>query len=210
MEEKCFFELNTNKEKLLLENNFNIIKNEIYSMNQEFLNKWHEEKINNGLWYMFPINLLHIYNPLAEIIIPETVKLLKIINPVQSSISVLKPGAIILPHTDILNYDGEEDILISKDTYRMQLGIKIPKGDCKIAVKNQNTNEYEWNNWKEGKITCINDSLEHKAHNNTKEDRIVIIVDVVKENRIITEKQKKNILNHFSKLYPDLLGDLKK
>jgi len=29
MKEKCFFELNDHKDKLLLENNFNIIKNEI-------------------------------------------------------------------------------------------------------------------------------------------------------------------------------------
>lgn len=92
MKEKCFFELNNHKEKLLLENNFNMIKKEINNISSEMLNKWHEEKINNGLWYMFPINLLDIYNPIAIQMFPKTIELLKQIKPIQSSISVLKAG----------------------------------------------------------------------------------------------------------------------
>lgn len=205
MKEECFYKLKDKKEKEILEENFEIIKKEVLNLPEEAYNAWHESNINNGLWYMFPISLLHVFNPYAKEYLPKTVELISKLGSIQSSISVLRAGAEIYPHTDILSYDGKEDILISRETYRMQLGISIPNGDCKIAVQDQN-GEFQWSEWKKGKVTCINDSWLHKAHNKTNEDRIVLIVDIPKENAVITEERLNDIMMHFAAEYPELLN----
>ena len=55
---------------------------------------------------------------------------------------------------------------------RIHLGLDVPKGDIKFCVKGE---EREWEN---GKCLGFNDFFEHRAWNNTDEDRINLIVDI--------------------------------
>jgi aspartyl/asparaginyl beta-hydroxylase (cupin superfamily) len=55
---------------------------------------------------------------------------------------------------------------------RCHLGILIPEGDCAIRVGD------ETRHWQEGRCLVFDDHFEHKAWNRTREDRIVLIVDL--------------------------------
>jgi len=55
---------------------------------------------------------------------------------------------------------------------RCHLGIQIPRGDCGIRVGS------ETRKWEEGQCIVLDDFFEHEAWNRTKQDRIVLIVDM--------------------------------
>jgi aspartyl/asparaginyl beta-hydroxylase (cupin superfamily) len=76
-------------------------------------------------------------------------------------VSKLSPGMHIEPHT------GPTNVRL-----RCHLGIRIPDGDCGLAVGG------ETRRWREGQCLVFDDSLEHEAWNRTAEPRIVLIVDL--------------------------------
>ena len=55
---------------------------------------------------------------------------------------------------------------------RCHLGIQVPRGDCGIRVGT------ETRKWEEGQCLVLDDFFEHEAWNRTKQDRIVLIVDM--------------------------------
>lgn len=75
--------------------------------------------------------------------------------------SQMLPGAEIAPH---VGYSG--------DVLRMHLGLVVPKGDCAIIVGG------ERKTWERGGILFFDDTVEHSAHNRTREQRIIVILDL--------------------------------
>jgi aspartate beta-hydroxylase len=55
---------------------------------------------------------------------------------------------------------------------RCHLGIAVPEGDCAIRVGDQTRR------WQEGRCLVFDDHFEHEAWNHTRQDRIVLIVDM--------------------------------
>lgn len=77
--------------------------------------------------------------------------------------SILKAGEEIKPHKGIY-----------KGVIRVHLGLIIPKGECYI-----NINEIK-HYWKKGELLIFDDTDIHSAVNKTKEDRVVLFLDVIR------------------------------
>ena len=60
----------------------------------------------------------------------------------------------------------------NRDLVRIHYGIDVPDGDIAFTVKGE---EKKWEN---GKVFAFNDFYEHGGWNNTKYDRIILIVDL--------------------------------
>lgn len=76
-------------------------------------------------------------------------------------VSRMRPGTHISPHR------GPTNLRV-----RCHLGIQIPEGDCGLRVN------HEIGIWSQGRCIVFDDFYEHEAWNYTKEDRIVLIVDL--------------------------------
>ena len=62
----------------------------------------------------------------------------------------------------------------NRELVRIHYGIDVPDGDIAFTVKGEDKK------WEEGKCLAFNDFYEHEAWNNTNQDRINLIVDVVR------------------------------
>ncbi len=87
-----------------------------------------------------------------------------------------------------------------KKLHRVHLGLSIPdKGnefDCAIRIAN------ETRAWKEGECLMFDCTTEHEAWNDTDEDRIVLIVDVIKQGETMPENEDYNLIKkHFINMY---------
>lgn len=78
--------------------------------------------------------------------------------------SVLNPDAIIYPHKGITN-----------TVLRCHLGISIPEGDLALKVDGQILK------WQEGKAFIFDDTLLHEAWNKTKQNRVIVLIDIKKQ-----------------------------
>ena len=90
----------------------------------------------------------------------------KIPGIVTAYFSRLKPNSHILPHCGPINA-----------TLRIHLGLIVPSispEECGIKVGN------EIRNWKVGEALAFLDAHQHEAWNRTDEDRVVLILDVVR------------------------------
>ena len=76
-------------------------------------------------------------------------------------ISLLKPGAVILPHFGLTN-----------TRLRLQVPLEIPCGDLFIYSHDQKQE------WRLGEAVVLNDSYMHGVYNNTDGDRIVLLIDL--------------------------------
>ncbi|MCB0401883.1 MAG: aspartyl/asparaginyl beta-hydroxylase domain-containing protein [Flavobacteriales bacterium] len=98
---------------------------------------------------------------------PNTYKLLQQVEGlVSASISILEPETRILPHV------GDTNAI-----YRCHLGLVIPQGlpVCGIEVGGVQRS------WEEGKILVFDDAQRHRAWNDSKETRVVMIIDVMRQ-----------------------------
>lgn len=84
------------------------------------------------------------------------------------SFSLLKAGTHIVPHKGYDDY--------SEKVYRYHLGLIVPKGEIAIRV------EKDIMKWEEGKSFVFDDFMIHEAWNFTNQDRLVLIIDFLKEN----------------------------
>lgn len=97
---------------------------------------------------------------------PETMRLLdNIPHVVDVGFNLLEPHSKILPHC------GDTNAI-----YRCHLGLKIPKEYKKCVMKVNNVEE----NWQEGKIISFLDAHQHEAKNDSDEQRIILLFDVLK------------------------------
>jgi len=76
-------------------------------------------------------------------------------------LSRLRAGTVIAAHRGPTNM-----------RLRCHLGIQVPRGDCGIRVGDESRK------WEEGQCLVLDDFFEHEAWNRTKQDRIVLIVDL--------------------------------
>ena len=107
--------------------------------------------------------------------IPERCKkfpfLFKLVEQISGVISVsyslLKPGTHIVPHKGYDDY--------SEKMYRYHMGMIVPDGDVAIRV------EKDIKKWENGKSFVFDDFLIHEAWNFTCKNRIVLIIDFLKD-----------------------------
>tara|TARA_B100000424_G_scaffold241914_1_gene210402 strand:+ start:1533 stop:2105 length:573 start_codon:yes stop_codon:yes gene_type:complete len=79
-------------------------------------------------------------------------------------ISTWKPGAVVKPHVGPF-----------KGVIRLHIGLVVPEGDCWLSLDNK---KYYW---KEGNVFCFDDTYLHHGKNNTKEDRVVLFVNLERQ-----------------------------
>lgn len=97
---------------------------------------------------------------------PETTALLnQVPNLLGASINRLKAGSEITLHK------GETNSI-----YRCHLGLKVPGKLPEIGFQVNN----EHKNWENGKLLAFCDAHQHRAWNNTKEDRYILLLDVLR------------------------------
>lgn len=95
----------------------------------------------------------------------------KISGIVSVSYSLLKPGTHIVPHKGYDDY--------SEKMFRFHMGMIIPEGDIGIRV------EKDIRKWENGKSFVFDDFMIHEAWNFTCKNRLVLIIDFLKdENRL--------------------------
>ncbi len=88
------------------------------------------------------------------------VPLLNMFNAPTVMFSLLRPGARIIPHTGMFN-----------TRLICHLPLVVPS-DCRFRVGN------EEREWQVGKLIIFDDSIEHEAWNDSRENRVVLIFDV--------------------------------
>ena len=152
--------------QLELEKYWKSIREEYNSISED-MSPWHEDEVNvKDSWDTYTIyNWPHgipIYSSVKKV--PFTSDLIKQHIPTHKGVSFsrLKAGCNIPPHKGLKG-----------NFLRCHLGIDIPDGDIGIKV------EDEILRWDNGKSFVFNDRDVHTAWNNTKSDRIVLIVDFV-------------------------------
>jgi ornithine lipid ester-linked acyl 2-hydroxylase len=92
---------------------------------------------------------------------------------VSVSFSLLKPGTHIVPHKGYDDY--------SEKMYRYHMGMLVPEGDIGIRV------EKEIRKWENAKSFVFDDFMIHEAWNFTPKNRIVLIIDFLKDENKIPE-----------------------
>jgi len=195
----AFFNISkTYPDLLKLDRHYDVIKNELQKLKKRNLNipRYHDidtfqtaisaKKNPDKNWRTFMINMMGDFNKEALKIVPETCKLLEgIPNLFQAFFSILDPKKSIPAH---------------KGTYRgyirYHLGLQVPKENPpQIRVKDT---IYTWHN-KESIL--FDDSWEHEVINNCNEERIVLIVDVLRPMPNIAHKVNSFISEHLVKKY---------
>ena len=83
---------------------------------------------------------------------------------------------------------------------RCHLGIDVPSGDCAIRVGD------ETREWEEGRCLVFDDFFEHEAWNHTREDRIVLIVDLWHPGLSATEVRLLEGLHDYTYAHARKLG----
>jgi aspartyl/asparaginyl beta-hydroxylase (cupin superfamily) len=143
-------------------------------------------KINsnkNPSWRLFGLILNKKILPNAQYC-PNTIKILnkysdKILN---AGFSLLEPGCLIGLHKDYNNkfYRLHIPLIIPKNNNKLLNSfIPIEKSTDKLAVL-QVENDYKV--WKDDEYFIFDDTCQHNAWNNTNENRIVLIIDLLHNN----------------------------
>ncbi len=100
---------------------------------------------------------------------PETVRLLERIPGVITAwFSILAPGKHIPRHAGI-----------TKGVIRVHLGLVVPQGPGRCEMEVDGT----YNRWQEGRCLLFDDSRRHEVWNDTEEERVVLLFDVVRPMR---------------------------
>ena len=154
-----------------IEDNWEVIKNEIasYVSHNKEIKPYFNEKltVDATKWKSFA---LLVWGWKKNKNIKQCLKTYELLNNIEglvsASISILDPETIIKPHF------GDTNAIM-----RCHLGLIIP-GQlpyCGIEVGGIQKS------WEEGKLIIFDDSQTHSAWNNTKQTRIVMIIDVVRK-----------------------------
>jgi aspartyl/asparaginyl beta-hydroxylase (cupin superfamily) len=112
------------------------------------------------------------------------------------SYSLLKPGTHIVPHKGYDDY--------SQKVYRFHMGMIIPEGDIGIRV------EKDIRKWKNAKSFVFDDFMIHEAWNFTCQNRLVLIIDFLKDENKLPDSIKfvdKNFNNSVKGYFKDNEND---
>lgn len=148
----------------LLEANWRAIRDEYQSIDPDHLLEAPWEDIYNKSWEIYTLVAKQRYFKLHCQNLPQTTALIEQVpNLYNAGFSVLGPGTHIKPHV------GYTD-----DVLRYHLGLIVPPQGCEIRVGN------EIYAWKEGESMIFDDMVEHEAWNNSKQLRVILILDILK------------------------------
>jgi aspartate beta-hydroxylase len=186
---------NTFPELSLLEQNFDTVKAEFENVNKHFdIPAYHEVdqrvysisgRIEQNLkWKVFLLYYSGEIPDLAKELCPNICTLLKEIpNIYKVFFSVLEPGKSIPSHHG--PYRGY---------IRYHLGLKVPKmSPPYIRIKEQ---VYEW---KEQDSILFDDTWEHEVINNSNQERVVLIIDLLRPLPFLPNQINRFILNFLLK-----------
>jgi beta-hydroxylase len=123
-------------------------------------------------------------DPLGEHLCPQTTKLMKELPGVKiAMLSVLKPGAKILPHKG--PYRG---------CIRLHMGLLTPNSDeCFINIDG---NSYSW---RDGEVLLLDDSYEHYVENNTDKYRVILFCDILRPMNFIGDMMNDLLVKYMAK-----------
>ncbi|MEQ9308283.1 MAG: aspartyl/asparaginyl beta-hydroxylase domain-containing protein [Balneolaceae bacterium] len=163
----------TKPELLAFEENFEVIKKEHQNVEKlnaipayEDLDKFqYDANKPQTKWKVFVINMMGDFDEVAEKLCPEICQMIRQVPDVfQAMFSVLEPGRSIPAHKG--PYKGY---------LRYHIGVKIPK-ENPPCIRIEDT----YHTWEEGKGVIFDDSWDHEVINNATEERVVLIVDILR------------------------------
>lgn len=133
-------------------------------LTEDRLTPWPETQLYNRGWDVF--GFLWFGKRLEEncALCPRTATAVaRVPNVTSAGFSRLVPGALIRPHKGI-----------TEKVLRCHLGLIVPP-NCGIRVGG------ETRTWRENSCLIFDDTLEHEAWNRSGEDRVVLLIDFLKE-----------------------------
>jgi aspartyl/asparaginyl beta-hydroxylase (cupin superfamily) len=158
---------------------------------------WPEKNLyaNTGTWKIFPLYAFGIWAQDNCNKLPILTKFVKKIPNLKTAIiSKLSPKMKLTPHQGW----GEH----SNNVLRAHYGLIVPENACYIGVSDKNRNEKEYH--KDDEWLVFDDSKMHMAENTSDQDRIVLILDIVRpewvkkgESTIKNTKELNDIVNAF-------------
>jgi aspartate beta-hydroxylase len=175
---------------LKLDQHFEMIKKEFENVQEHYripsyedLDKYqYDHSKPTTKWKVFILNMMGKYPRLSEELCPETCRLIKEIPNVFSAMfSVLEPNRSIPAHEG--PYRGY---------LRYHLGIKVPK-DEPPSIRIKDT----MYTWKEKESIMFDDSWDHEVINHSSEERVVLIVDILRPMPATPHKVNQFITKYF-------------
>lgn len=190
--DKALFDKSDFKCLQTLEADTFIIKNELLNLIDKLgslpsFEEIHEQQYaltQDGKWTVFPLFGFGTQFNEACNLCPRTTSIIKNMGGVKTAFfSKLDPHKHIPPHTGI--YRG---------ILRIHLGLIIPQDwqNCFFEVNNERVY------WREGQCFVFDDGYIHQVYNNTNEERVVLIIDIVRPLPIM--------LNFLNKLAVGFIG----
>jgi ornithine lipid ester-linked acyl 2-hydroxylase len=157
----------------IITSNYQIIKHELFEYLQQndlpnYFNSTMVQKQNSWQTISLRTWKVNLYQNYTSF--PKTLSVInKVPGLVSASFTLLKPNGKIVPHC------GDTNAI-----YRCHLGLKIPSDlpHCGFKVGT------ETKSWEEGELLIFTDAHEHEAFNNTNEDRLLFLFDIVKDEHL--------------------------
>ena len=149
----------------VLEENWEIIRDEYLKLREYQLQPWFQKEIYNGDWKVFGFfDWPSGAKMPGATYCPNTVSIIEdnITGYAAAGFSILKPNTVIEPH---VGYQG--------DFLRCHLGLVIPD-QCVLDIRG------EQKSWKEGEVMIFDDTFEHSAWNKSGQDRAILLLDFKK------------------------------
>ncbi len=169
-----YFDTESTKPELkIFEENFDVIAKELKNVEKlnaipayEDLDKFQVDPDKpETKWKVFVLNMMGEFDEAALRLCPEICKMVKDIPDVfQAMFSVLEPGRSIPAHKG--PYMGY---------LRYHIGVKIPK-ENPPQIRIEDT----YYTWKTGEGVIFDDSWDHEVINKATEERVVLIVDILR------------------------------
>ncbi len=183
-----YHDLTILNEAILIKMNFETIRNEVKNIYRDF------KIINNDLfftglgesktdWTRLYLKWFKKIDPIGAKLCPQTIDIIQSMPNIQTAmISVLKPGAKILPHKGL--YSG---------CIRLHMGLITPNSDeCFINLDGKSYS------WRDGEVILLDDSYLHYVENNTKQYRVILFCDIVRPMNFIGDTVNNFLINNLS------------
>lgn len=173
------------------------IMNELDNINSNEWNDWPEKELyaTDNEWKIFPLYAFNIWVNDNCNKMPTLTKFIKSIPNLKIAIlSKLSPGMKLVPHRGW----GEHSNFVLRAHY----GLVVPENKCYVMVSDDNINEKRYHS--NDKWLIFDDSKIHMAENESNNERIVLILDIVRpknikkgESDVGDTKELLEIVNYF-------------
>ena len=183
-----YHDLTILNEAILIKMYFETIRNEVKNIYRDF------KTINNDLFFMglgkSKTDWTRLYlkwfkkiDPIGAKLCPQTTNIIRSMPNIQTAmISVLKPGAKIVPHMG--PYSG---------CIRLHMGLITPNSDdCFINLDGKSYS------WRDGEVILLDDSYLHYVENNTNKYRVILFCDIVRPMNFIGDMVNNFLINNLS------------